>query len=123
MVEIKQHNKEKSLCCGTPIIIKNPALGTKIANQRISEAESVSADAIAHICTGCFVTLSNHALKRNIQSYYITELAQMAIGETPAFNIIENQKKLDQNIMKTIKSNPKILKYKYIIKDGKIKHL
>ena len=122
VVEMK-HYKEKSLCCGTPIIIKNPTLGAKIANQRISEAESVNADAIAHICTGCFVTLSNHALKRNIQSYYITELAQMAIGETPAFKIIENQKKLDQNIMKSIKSNPNILKYKYVMKDGKIKRL
>ncbi len=115
-----EHNKEKSLCCGAPLIISNRTLATKIAKERISEAEHVNAEIIAHICTGCLATLSNSATERNIHSYYITELAQMAIGETPPLKIIENTKNLNNQIMKTISKNPNLIAERYLIKNGKI---
>lgn len=122
VVEMK-HNREKSLCCGAPLIIRNRSLARKIAKERISEAESVNADVIAHICTGCLTTLSKYAFEKKINSYYITELAQMAIGETPSLKIIENSESLNNQVMKTMKENPKLLMEKYIIKNGEITHL
>jgi len=122
VVEMK-HNREKSLCCGAPLIISNSTLATKIAKERIAEAEHVSAEIIAHICTGCLATLSKSATERNINSYYITELAQMAIGETPPLKILENTKNLNNQIMKIISKNPKLIAERYIIKNGKISRL
>ncbi len=119
VVEMK-HNKEKSLCCGAPLIISNRSLTTKIAKERISEAKHVNAEVIAHICTGCLATLSEHATENNINSYYITELAQMAIGETPALKILENTRNLNKQIMKTLSKNPKLIAERYAIKNGKI---
>ena len=87
---------------------------------RITEAKHVNAEIISHICTGCLAALSNYATERNIKSYYITELAQMATGEDPSLNIIDNTKKLQKQIMETMSKNPKIMIERYIIKDGKI---
>ncbi|MBY9014052.1 MAG: (Fe-S)-binding protein [Candidatus Lokiarchaeota archaeon] len=119
VVEMK-HNKETSLCCGAPLSISNRSLATKIAKERISEAESINTDIIAHICTGCLAVLSKHATERNIKSYYITELAQMATGEKPSLKILENAEKLQKHVIKTISKNPNIILGQYIIKDGKI---
>ena len=122
VVEMK-HNKETSLCCGAPLSISNRSLSTNIAKKRISEAEHVNAEVIAHICTGCLTTLSKYATERNIKSYYITELAQMATGESPSLTILNNAKKLQKQVIKTISKNPNVLKEHYIIKDGKISRL
>jgi Fe-S oxidoreductase len=119
VVEMK-HNKEHSLCCGAPLMISNRALSAKIAKERILEARNVNTEIIAHICTGCLSTLSKYASESNIQSYYITELAQMAIGETPTLKILENAKFLQKQVIKTITKNPNILNDKYIITDGKV---
>lgn len=122
VVEMK-HNKEKSLCCGAPLMISNRSLSTEIAKKRILEAKLVNADIIAHICTGCLATLSRYATEKSINSYYITELAQMAIGEKPPLNILENTENLNKQVMKTITKNPKLLTEKYKIKNGKINRL
>jgi Fe-S oxidoreductase len=119
VVEMKS-NKEKSLCCGAPLIISNRSLATKMAKERISEAESVNADVIAHICTGCLTTLSKFAIEKKISSYYITELAQMAIGEIPSLKIIENAENLQNQVIKTMQENPKLIMEKFIIKNGEI---
>jgi Fe-S oxidoreductase len=122
VVEMK-HNKEASLCCGSPLAVINRSLATNIAKDRITEAEHVNAEIIAHICTGCLAALSNYATERKIKSYYITELAQMATGEDPTLNIIHNTKKLQKQIMETISKNPNVIADRYIIKEGKIHRL
>ncbi|MFX1558340.1 MAG: (Fe-S)-binding protein, partial [Promethearchaeota archaeon] len=119
VVEMK-HNKEKSLCCGAPLSISNRTLATNIAKERVTEAEQVNAEMIAHICTGCLTTLSRYTAEKKIKSYYITELAQMATGERPFRKILENAKNLEKQVIKTISKNPKILTERYIIKKGKI---
>ncbi len=122
VVEMK-HNRENSLCCGAPLAMSNRNLATKIAKERISEAESVNTDVIAFMCTGCLTTLSRYATERNIKSYYATELAQMAIGESPEFKILENAKMLQKQVIKTISENPNILTERFIIKNGKVSRL
>ncbi|MFX1328122.1 MAG: (Fe-S)-binding protein [Promethearchaeota archaeon] len=118
-----EHTKEKSLCCGAPLIISNRSLATKIAKERISEAKSVNVDAIAHICTGCLTTLSKYAIEKKINSYYITELAQIAMGEKPTLKILENSENLQNQVMKTMKDNPKLIMEKYKIQNGVITRL
>ena len=122
VVEMK-HNKEKSLCCGAPVAASNRALGRKIAKTRIAEAKNVDADSIAFICTGCLFGLSKYALSKNIESYYITELAQMAIGEKPYHKIVETSKQIESYLFKKIGENPNLIKERYIIKNGKIKRI
>lgn len=119
VVEMK-HNKEKSLCCGAPIAATNRALGKKIAKMRISEAKNVGADAIASICIGCLSRLSRFALSKNIESFYITELAQMAIGEKPYRKIIEISNQFESYLVKKIRENPNLIRERYILKNGKI---
>jgi Fe-S oxidoreductase len=122
VVEMK-HNREKSLCCGTPLIIsgKNLSLGSKIAEKRVSEAKEIDAEVIAVSCTGCFSALVEKAEEQNIEVYYITELAQMAIGEKPLHRLKEMKNQLTKNIIKKITENPEIWKQKFIIKNGEIK--
>ena len=115
-----KHNKETSLCCGAPLSISNRPLAANIAVKRISEAEDANAEIIAHICTGCLTNLSRYATEKNIESYYVTELAQLVIGESPSQNILKNAKKLEKQVIKTISTNPNVLKERYIIKDGNI---
>ncbi|MFX1298559.1 MAG: heterodisulfide reductase-related iron-sulfur binding cluster, partial [Promethearchaeota archaeon] len=122
VVEMK-HNRKNSLCCGTPVLFSNRSLATKIGEERALEAEEASADAITHICTGCYVTLSKYTTEKNIKSYYVTELAQMAIGETPIIKILENQKEINSKIVNTFKANPNLMIEKYKIKNGKISRL
>jgi heterodisulfide reductase subunit D len=119
VVEMK-HSREQSLCCGAPLSVSNRSLASKIAKERILEAVEVNTEIIAHICTGCLARLSGPASEKNIKSYYITELAQMAIGETPSLKIIENARKLEKQVMKTISENPNVLSELYVIRDGKI---
>jgi heterodisulfide reductase subunit D len=122
VVEMK-HNKEHSLCCGAPLSIGNQTLAANIAKERVLEAEDANAEIITHICTGCLTTLSKYATEKDIKSYYVTELAQMAIGETPSFKILENARALQQQVIKTISENPNILKDRYTINNGKISRL
>lgn len=119
VVEMK-HNKKNSLCCGVPVAASNRALGRKIAKMRIKEAQDVDADSIAFICTGCLFGLSKQASSKNIESYYITELAQMAIGEKPYHKILETSKQIENHLFKKVVENPNLMKERYIIKNGKI---
>nr|MDO8076019.1 (Fe-S)-binding protein [Candidatus Freyarchaeota archaeon] len=109
VVEMK-HNREKSLCCGAPISFSNRELAERIADMRVSEAEEAGADAVAFICTGCVYALSKKATERNIETYYITELAQMAIGEKPPHRIVEVTDQIVELLTKKIIENPGLKK-------------
>jgi Fe-S oxidoreductase len=122
VVEMK-HNKEKSLCCGYPVLIRNGELAGRIANQRVAEAEEQGADAMAFICTGCVAALSKTAVEKSIEAYYITELAQMAIGEKPPHRIVEVTNRAIEHTAKEIGQNLGLIKDKYLIKGGKIHRL
>jgi Fe-S oxidoreductase len=117
-----EHNREKSLCCGTPLVIsgKNHRLGTEIAEKRVAEAKAIRAEAIVVSCTGCFSALLEKAEQEGLEVFYITELAQMAIGEKPLRRLKEMKNRLTENIIKKISENPGILKQKYVIKDGEV---
>ena len=119
VVEMK-HNRENSLCCGAPVAAFNRPLGKKIAKMKISEIQDIGANAIAYICTGCLFSLSRYALKKNIESYYITELAQLAIGEKPIHKIVDTAKKIENHLFKKVSENPSLMTEKYVIKNGKI---
>ncbi|MGQ9720436.1 MAG: (Fe-S)-binding protein [Candidatus Jordarchaeum sp.] len=117
------HNREKSLCCGAPVSFRNRALAEKIANMRVSEAEEVGAEALAFICTGCVFALSKSAVEKNIEAYYITELAQKAIGEKPPHRIVEVTNQAMELMARKIVENTSLLKDKYIIKNGVVQKL
>jgi len=122
VVEMK-HSKENSLCCGSPVEATNKALAKTIGEQKVAEAEEVHADALAFFCPGCIYTLGKYASEKNIKSYYITELAQMAIGEKVEAKIPELTHQIKGHLVKKIKENPKIVTERYIIKNGKMQQI
>ena len=122
VVEMK-HNRQESLCCGTPLIIsgRNPQLAAEVVDRRVAEARAIGAEVIAVSCTGCFSALVEKAEQEGIEVYYITELAQMAIGEKPLHRLKDMKNQLTKNIIKKVSENPGVLKQKYIIKNGEIR--
>jgi Fe-S oxidoreductase len=115
-----KHNKELSLCCGAPVTESNRQLGRKIAKTRVKEAVDVDADAITYICHGCLMGLAKFGLAKKIESYYITELVQMAIGERPYHKIVKTLDQIVNHLFKKVGENPSLRTDKYIVKDGKI---
>ena len=72
-------------------------------------------------CFGCISTLSPSAAKKKIKPYYITELAQLAIGEDISHhNILETTAKYDNYLFNKLAENPKLVEEKYILKNGEI---
>ncbi len=54
-------NRENAACCGGPLVAGYPDLATKIAADRVKEAESVGAELIITSCGQCMVTLRDGA--------------------------------------------------------------
>lgn len=121
VVEMK-HNRKRSICCGVPLIAKNPALSEKMVEDRVAEAKESGAQVIAVGCTGCFA-LAQKAAEQNLELFNITELAQIAIGEKPPHRIIENQNQLVQDIIIKISETPAMTQDRYLIRNGDIQRL
>ncbi len=115
-VEMK-HNRRKSICCGTPLIGKNSPLAARIAGKRAQEALDTGAQVLVVGCTGCF-SLSTPAAMQGMETYAITELVQMAIGEKPFHRIDEIKAQLITNVMSRMSSDPALYSQKYVVKDG-----
>lgn len=116
------HNREKTMCCGTPLVGRNSQLAASIAEKRVLEAKATGAQAIVVGCTGCFA-LSKPAAKQGLEIYHITELVQMAVGEKPPHRIEEIRTQLITNIITKVSSAPSLLAQRYVIENGVIKPL
>lgn len=121
VVEMK-HNREKSICCGTPLLGKNSPLAARVAEKRVLEAKATGAQALVVGCTGCFA-LSGPATQHSLDLYHITELVQMAIGEKPPHRIEATKTQLVTNVITKISAHPSLLNRKYILKDGMVEPL
>lgn len=119
VVEMK-HNRRKSTCCATPLLGRNSPLAAKVAEKRVMEAKTAGAQALAVGCTGCF-GLSESASKHGLEVYHLTELVQMAVGETPPHRIEETRDRLVANVIAKMSSDSGLMQRKYILQDGRIK--
>lgn len=118
-----EHNRENSLCCGFPPTPRvPPPLSEKIAERRVSEAIEQGAEAIAVNCVGC-LNLSPKAAEMGIDTFHVIELAQMAMGETPAHRINETLGNTMGVIMKKMEENPNIMTDRFIVRNGQIQRL
>jgi Fe-S oxidoreductase len=115
-----EHNRRQSICCGTPLLGRNSPLAATSAEKRVLEAKAAGARILAVSCTGCF-NLSQPVLRHGLTVYHLTELAQMAVGETPPHRIEETKTRLAKNIFAKMNSDPEVLQRKYILQDGVIK--
>ncbi len=118
-----KHNREKSLCCSSPISVSNQRLASKIQRKNISEAKEAGADAIAFVCPGCISFLARGAAKKKIGAFYITELAQLAIGEKISHRILESMEEIQNLVFKKVLDNPNIFTDRYVMKNGDLKKL
>ncbi len=121
VVEMK-HNREKSICCGTPLLGINSKLAASIAEKRVTEAKAAGAETLAVGCTGCFA-ISEPAAKQGLDTYHITELIQMAIGEKPLHRIEETKTKLVATVINKMAATRSLLAQKHIIEDGIVRLL
>jgi len=114
-----KHNRRESLCCGTPLSGRNPKLASDMARKRVLEAKETGAEAIIISCTGCFA-LSESAEEQGLELYNLTELAQIALGETPKHRVKEIKTQFSNNLFRKISENPNLLKQRYVIKNGEV---
>ncbi len=121
VVEMK-HNRQRSICCATPLLGRNSPLAAKVAEKRVLEAKAAGAQILAVSCTGCF-NLSEYASRHGLAVYHLTELVQMAAGETPPHRIDETKSQLVSSVIKRMSSTPHIFQQKYILKDGCVQSL
>lgn len=121
VVEMK-HNRRLSLCCGLPLISKNPQSAAQLAERRITEAIEAGAEALAVACIGCF-ELAAKAAEHNLDCYYITELVQIAIGEKPQHRLIKVREQLMMDVMQRISEEPDMMTGRYVIREGVVKKL
>ena len=122
VVEMK-HNRQYSICCGNPPSPNlQPQVSKKVNAERVAEAAVQDVEAIAVNCTGC-LGLSRKALEKNIQTYHMIELIQMAVGETHTHRINETLNHIDHMIMQKIGENPQIMHTKYTARNGKFHRL
>lgn len=119
IAEMKHHHS-KSICCGIPLTRKNPQRAAAIAEKRVLEAKATGAAAIVVSCTGC-LSLSGKAAQHGLETYHITELVQMAIGEKPPHRIEEIKTRLITALINRAVADPASLTRKYILEGGKIK--
>ena len=118
VVEMK-HNFKNSLCCGSPASAISKEFYKETSGMRISEAVEIDASIIAVSCTGC-ISLGKPSRERDIETYHLIELAQMAIGEKPPHRTNELRDDYHKLLEETLFENPDLLKDKVIIKKGRI---
>lgn len=118
-VEMK-HNRNKSICCGAPLLTKNPQLSASVAEKRILEAKATGAQTIVVNCSGCFA-LSAKAKKHGLEVYHIIELVQRALGEKPPHRIEEVKNGLVRSIVTKISADPKLMEQRYVIQNGTLR--
>jgi len=121
VVEMK-HCREKSLCCGTPLVGANSPLAAQMAEKRVFEARAAGAQTLAVACAGCFA-LSGSAAKQGLETYHVLELAQRAIGEKPPHRIEETRSQLIASVFAHAVADPALMAQKYILEEGRAKLL
>ena len=118
-----EHNRENSLCCGFPPSPRVlPPVSEKIAERRVSEAIAEGAEAIAVNCVGC-LNISPKASEMGLDTFHVIELAQMAMGETPAHRMNETLGNIMAIVMKKMGENPEIMTDRYTVRNGRIQPL
>lgn len=118
VVEMK-HNRDKTICCGTPLIGRNSPLVAQVTDERAREAATRGADTIAVGCAGCF-TLCDMAETHNLEIYHLIELVQIAAGEKPPHRISQTRAELIGNILARAAADPSLMTQKYVVEDGRV---
>jgi Fe-S oxidoreductase len=113
------HNRRESMCCGLPMSGRDPKLAAEVAGERVLEAAEAGAEVMAVSCTGCFA-MSEKAAEHGLDLYHITELAQVAIGETPRHRIEETKTRLAENLMQCMGKDPEMLNQRYVLRNGEV---
>lgn len=121
VVEMK-HNREKTICCGTPLVGRNSSLAARVASERVLEAVDAGADTIAVGCAGCFA-LDDTADVHNMETYHIIELVQMAAGDKPPHRIKEVRAQLIDHVLTRIAADPALMTQKYVLENGHLRAL
>jgi len=116
VVEMK-HNREKTMCCGAPLIGRNSQMAAGIAEKRARETRDAGAKVVAVGCAGCF-SLSGAATKQGLETYHLLELVQMAAGDKPPHRIEEIKTQLVGSVISAMTSDASLASKKYILKDG-----
>lgn len=118
VVEMK-HNKTKTMCCGAPLAVRNPALVAEVTEKRALEAKATEAEMMVVGCTGCF-NLAPRVEAHGMEIFHILELLQMAIGETPPHRINTIRSELANGLFTAISEQPELLKQRFVIKNGNV---
>lgn len=77
----RKHDRENALCCGTPIIHREPERAAKFQKMNVIDARQHGAEAMVFLCPMCFIVLSDICREHGLSPIFITDLCRMALGE------------------------------------------
>lgn len=80
----REYEKEKSLCCGLPVMARDQALSERFLRLNLEDAKTAGADMVVALCPVCFDFLNQRAPEFGLKAIHITELCRLALGEVDA---------------------------------------
>ena len=77
----RQYDRQDALCCVSGMVEMNPERALPIIDKNVQDAQKHGADAMVFLCVGCYWLMSGLCEERGLPSFFITDLARMALGE------------------------------------------
>jgi Fe-S oxidoreductase len=77
----RRHDREHALCCGLPLMFRDPARGAEIQAKNLDDAKGAGAEAMTFLCPVCIRGLGTGTTERGMDIYMLSDLCRLALGE------------------------------------------
>ena len=83
----RNYDRKDALCCGLPLMFRDPARGAEIQAKNLDDAKGAGASAMTFLCPVCIRGLGNGTTERGMDIYMLSDLCRLALGEEiPAYS-------------------------------------
>jgi heterodisulfide reductase subunit B len=77
----RTYDRKDALCCGLPLMFRDPAKGAEIQAKNLDDAKGAGATAMTFLCPVCVRGLGSGTTERGMDIYMISDLCRLALGE------------------------------------------
>jgi Fe-S oxidoreductase len=77
----RDYDRTDALCCGLPLMFRDPARGQTIQAKNLDDAKAAGAEAMTFLCPVCVRGLGPGTTERGMEIYMLSDLCQLALGE------------------------------------------
>lgn len=75
----RQYDREKALCCGSPLMPRDRDRAADIKRKNVEDALAHGARAMVYLCPLCFLNLRKPASEAGLENYHVLQLVDMAL--------------------------------------------